>query len=222
MAGKRISAIVVIILIVITAMSTSWKNTVVSCNDKGYEISGDLGKLTEATVVEYNYKAEGETISGFEMIFATYGEQLKEGTVHVEVYEKGDKTLLGEGTIKASTIEDNELTKVKLNKKICLKNKEVRVIIYCEDFDKDKLLTMWMGEAEENEDTTTYVNGMKMKSSLLVFRQVEKKDAPYTWDLILITSMSFVVFCCMPGSILKKSIKESEEKDGPDQEISEA
>ena len=221
MNKKMISAIVLVMCIVVTIISTGVKNTVINCDDNEYSISGDLGELADGTVVEYNFKSNGETIQGLEFIFATYGEQLEDGVVRVEVYEKDSTKLLGEGKIKASAIEDNKLTMVKTGR-INLGKRDIRVVIYCEGFDEDRLLTMWMGDNEENEDSYTRVNGMHMKSSILVFKQIVTQEAPYTWDCILITSISFVVFCCMPGSLFDKSNGKSEEDNEPDEENTEA
>lgn len=221
MNKKRISAIVLVTCIVITIISTGVKNTVVDCDNKEYSITGDLGELADGTVVEYSFKGNGETIQGLEFIFATYGKEIKKGVVKTEIYDKHTNKILGEGKIKASAIEDNQLTMLKTGT-INLGKRNIRVVIYCEGFERNRLLTMWMGENSENKDGTTYVNGMRMKSNILAFRQVVTKEVPYTWDCILITSISFVVFCCMPGSLFEKSNGKSEEDNEPDKENTEA
>lgn len=205
-----------IAMLIFTISSVNIKNTVFSVNDSDYEATGNVGKISEGTIIEYNYKAKGEIVEGYEFSFATYGEKLKKGMVYVEVYDKQTTKLIGKGSIKANAIEDNELTMIKTNR-IKLGKKDVRVVVYCEDFEEDKQLTMWLGESKENENGLTKVNGVGLESNLLIFSRIVKKEAPYTWDMILLTSICFVAFCSVP--VVKDNQMEAE--DGVEEETAE-
>ena len=182
-------------------MSTGIKNTVIDVADSDYTNSGNVGQIAEGTAVEYSYKASGETIEGYEFLFATYGEELKKGTIYMKVYDGDTTKEIGSGQIQANTIEDNELTPIK-TERINLGKRNIRVILYCENFDPDKKVTLWLGKSSENEDGKTLVNGIALDNNLLIFSRKVTKEAPYTWDMILITSICFVIFCSVP--VVKK------------------
>lgn len=212
MSIKRISGIITALLLVLCIISTQIKNTIITSDTSDYTNSGNVGQLSEGTAVEFDYKANGETIRGYNLLFATYGEKITEGIVHINVYDKKSDKLLGSGKVNADAIEDNEMTLVKTGH-INLKNKQVRVIIYCEGFSEDKLVTLWLGNSDENSDGETYVNGMRLDNNLLIFSQKVTKEAPYTWDIILLTSISFVVFCSAPAKKKKDDQKGDKEED---------
>ncbi|MDE5781050.1 MAG: hypothetical protein K2I03_06180 [Lachnospiraceae bacterium] len=193
--------ILTIILFIMCIMSTGIKNTVIDVADSDYTNSGNVGQIAEGTAVEYSYKASGETIEGYEFLFATYGEELKKGTIYMKVYDGDTTKEIGSGQIQANTIEDNELTPIK-TERINLGKRNIRVILYCENFDPDKKVTLWLGKSSENEDGKTLVNGIALDNNLLIFSRKVTKEAPYTWDMILITSICFVIFCSVP--IVKK------------------
>ncbi|MBD5135797.1 MAG: hypothetical protein HDT39_07530 [Lachnospiraceae bacterium] len=193
--------ILTIILFIMCIMSTGIKNTVIDVDDSDYTSSGNVGQIAEGTAVEYSYKASGETIEGYGFLFATYGEELTEGTIHMDVYDGDTTEVIASGQIQANTIEDGELASIK-TERINLDNRNIRVILYCEDFDPDKLVTLWLGESSENEDGKTLLNGIALDNNLLIFSRKVKKEAPYTWDMILLTSICFVIFCSVP--VVKK------------------
>lgn len=195
---KKILGILTILLLVLSGLSTQIKNTVVEVDDSDYTNSGNVGQIAEGTAVEYSYQASGEVVEGYEFLFATYGEKLRKGTIYLKVYDKDTKEELGSGQIQANTIEDNELTLIKTNR-MNLGKREVRVILYCEDFETDKQVTLWLGNSKENEDGRTFVNGIPLDNNLLIFSMKVTKEAPYTWDMLLLTSICFVVFVSIPG-----------------------
>lgn len=190
--------ILTIIMIVMCIISTGIKNTVIDTEDSDYTISGNVGQIAEGTAVEYRYQASGETIEGYEFLFATYGEKLTEGTVCLEVYDGDTTELIADGQIQANAIGDNELTIIK-TERINLDNRNIRVILYCEGFTQDKLVTLWLGRSSENEAGKTLVNGIGLENNLLIFSRKVTKEAPYTWDMILLTSVCFLIFSSIPG-----------------------
>lgn len=207
---KTTVGILTIVLLVMSILSTNIKNTVIDVADSDYTNSGNVGQIAEGTAVEYRYKASDETIEGYEFLFATYGEELTKGTVYMDVYDADTSKIICSGYIKADAIEDNELTPIK-TERINLKNRDIRVILYCENFDPDKQVTLWLGKSSENEDGKTLVNGIALENNLLIFSRKVTKETPYTWDMILLTSISFVVFCCIPASKKEKQLGGNDE-----------
>lgn len=207
---KTTVGILTIVLLVMSILSTNIKNTVIDVADSDYTNSGNVGQIAEGTAVEYRYKASDETIEGYEFLFATYGEELTKGTVYMDVYDADTSKIICSGYIEADAIEDNELTPIK-TERINLKNRDIRVILYCENFDPDKQVTLWLGKSSENEDGKTLVNGIALENNLLIFSRKVTKETPYTWDMILLTSISFVVFCCIPASKKEKQLGGNDE-----------
>lgn len=207
---KTTVGILTIVLLVMSILSANIKNTVIDVADSDYTNSGNVGQIAEGTAVEYRYKASDETIEGYEFLFATYGEELTKGTVYMDVYDADTSKIICSGYIEADAIEDNELTPIK-TERINLKNRDIRVILYCENFDPDKQVTLWLGKSSENEDGKTLVNGIALENNLLIFSRKVTKETPYTWDMILLTSISFVVFCCIPASKKEKQLGGNDE-----------
>lgn len=207
---KRLFGILTIFLIIMCGVSANIKNTVVTVEDSGYTNRGNVGRMSEGTVVEYRYQASGETIEGYDFLFATYGEELSKGTVYMDVYDADSNETIAKGSIRVNAIEDNGLTFID-TKRVNLGSRDIRVILYCEGFETDKRITLWLGENNENEDGETFVNGVPLQNNLLIFSHKVTKEAPYTWDFILLTSICFVLYCSIPGRSKENQLGGSDE-----------
>ena len=210
---KRVLGIATIVLLVICAASTQVKSTVMDVDDADYQIESNVGQIEENMIVEYCYKASGETVDGYQVHFATYGESINKGRIYLEIYDADTNEMIGSGAVDADEIYDNEPTFIGTDK-VNLGKKNIRLVIYSQGFEKDKQVTMWMGTTEKTEDGKTLVNGLGQKSNLLIFERRITSEAPYTCDCILITSVCFVLFCCVPG-------KNKEEQPGGSDELEE-
>lgn len=194
---KSIFGILTIILLIMCVLSAGIKNTSVGVDESNYTNSTDVGHFSEGTAVEYRFKATGETIEGYGFLFATYGEELSKGRVCMNIYDSDTGKVIADGYIRADTIEDNKINIIK-TKRINLGRRNIRVILYCEDFEPDELMTLWLGENSENGEGETFVNGIPLENNLLIFGNKVTKEALYTWDVALLASLSFVVFCSIP------------------------
>lgn len=204
--------ILTIILFIMCVMSTRIKNTVIDVADSDYTNSSNVGQIAEGTAVEYRYQASDETIEGYEFLFATYEEELTKGTIYMEVYDGDNTEMIAKGQVQADTIEDGQLTPIK-TERVDLDNRNIRVILYCEGFELDKQVTLWLGKSSENKDGKTFINGIALENNLLIFSRKVTKEAPYTWDMILLTSICFVVFCSVPGVKKEKQLGGNNELD---------
>lgn len=210
---KRVLCVAVLIMLIVCAVSLDVRREVVSVDDAGYQIEGNVGQLEENMIVEYRYKASGNVVSGYQMYFATYGKEIENGTIYLEIYDADTNDMLVSSTVNAEEICDNEPTIIE-TEQFDTGKRNIRLVVYGEGFDEDRRVTLWLGTTKKTEDGTTMINGLGQKNNLLVFERKVTSEATYTWDCILVTSICFVLFCCVPG-------KNKEEQPGGSDELEE-
>lgn len=207
---KSVLGVAVLIMLIVCVASVDVRREVVSVDDADYQIEGNVGQLEENMIVEYRYKALGNVVSGYQMYFATYGKEIENGTVYLEVYDADTNDMLASSTVNAEEICDNEPTVIE-TEQFDTGKRNIRLVIYGEGFDEDRRVTLWLGTTKKTEDGITMVNGLGQKNNLLVFERKVTSEATYTWDCVLVTSMCFVLFCCVPGKNKKEQQGGSDE-----------
>ncbi len=205
---KKILGIICIVMAVLCLVSTQVKTAVYNIDDSEYSVEGNAGIIKNDTVIEYVYSASGDTVAGYEFMFATYGKKPTSGRILLDVFDDDTNELLGSGSVKAERIEDNEMVLIK-TKRIKTGDRKIRLVISAGDLKNDEKITLWLGKNDENKKSVTLIDGDREEDNLLVFSRIESKQAPYVWDMVLITAICFAVYC----SALKPEEEENSESD---------
>ena len=162
---KKVLGIICVVMAVLCIVSVGIRTTVYNTDDSEYSVEGNVGILKNDTVVEYVYRASGDTIAGYEFMFATYGKKLSDGKIMLDVFDDDTKELLGNGSVRADRIEDNEMVLIK-TKHIKSGDRKLRLVITACDLNEDEKITLWLGKNDENKKSETIVDGKKEENSL--------------------------------------------------------
>lgn len=213
---KKIFGIATLVLLILTILSTIFKTTVKNDTAIEYEQTKVTGYIEKDTVIEYVFTPK-EDIVGIKFLIGTYGKKITKGKLIVRVYDYESDEELAKADIEAADLRDNQFAFAGTGL-LQTKDRKLRVTIIGRGFLKSRGVTLWMGDNPLDEDGVTKVDNKKDKNNLIATTCYLVKDTPYTWELLLLTAVSFLMFIMQWDSVSNQVVSTEERKNEGEQE----
>ena len=189
---KKILGIATLVLLALTILSAIFKTTVK--NDTAIEDTQKkaVGYIEKDTEIEYVFTSE-EDIVGIKLLIGTYGKKITRGKLIIRIYDYESDELLVKTDIESENLRDNQFAYADTGK-LQTKDRKLKVMITGRDFFKSKGVTLWLGENTLDEYAVTRIDEQRQEDNLIITTCYLVKDTPYTWELLLLTAVCFLVF----------------------------
>lgn len=212
---KKIFGIATLILLVLTILSTIIKSTVKTDTAIDYKQTKVTGFIERETEIEYVFTPK-EDIVGMKFLIGTYGKKITKGKLIVTVYDYKTNEEIATANIEAENLRDNQFAFADTGL-IETKDRKLKVTIHSNGFVKGRYIALWLGDNSLDEDGDTRINNRKNKENLIVTTCYLVKDTPYTWELVLLTAVCFLIFI-MQWNGKSQQVPLKERKDDSEQE----
>ncbi len=189
---KKIFGITTLVLLVLTILSTVLKSTVKTDTVTNFKQVKVTGQIEKETAIEYVFTPEDDIV-GIKFLIATYGKIVTRGKLIVTIYDYKTNEEIARTEIKAENMWDNQFAFADTGQ-IETKDRKLRVTIIGRDFIKNRYVALWMGTSSLDEDAVTRINNSKNNENMIATTCYLVKDTPYTWELMLLTAVSFLMF----------------------------
>ncbi|MCI8669064.1 MAG: hypothetical protein HFI34_06030 [Lachnospiraceae bacterium] len=189
---KKIFGIAVLVLLALTILSAIFKTSVKNDTSIEYTQKKAVGYVEKDTEIEYVFTPQ-EDIVGIKLLIGTYGKKITRGKLIIRIYDYESDELLVKTDIESENLRDNQFAYADTGK-LQTKNRKLKVLITGREFWRSKGVTLWLGENSLDEYSVTKVDELRQKDELIITTSYLVKDTPYTWELLLLTAVCFLVF----------------------------
>lgn len=189
---KKIFGIATLVLLALTILSAIFKTSVKNDTSIEYTQKKAVGYLEKDTEIEYVFTSE-EDIVGIKLLIGTYGKKITRGKLIIRIYDYESDELLVKTDIEAEDLRDNQFAYADTGK-LQTKDRKLKIMITGRDFWRSRGVTLWLGENSLDENSITRVDDLRQKDELVITTSYLVKDKPYTWELLLLTAVCFLVF----------------------------
>ena len=189
---KKILGIATLVLLALTIVSAIFKTSVKNDTAIEYTPKEAVGYIEKDTEIEYVFTPE-EDIVGIKLLIGTYGKKITRGKLIIRIYDHESDELLVKTDIDSEGLRDNQFAYADTGK-LQTKARKIRVMITARDFWRSKGVTLWLGDNSLDEYSVTRVDDLRQEDDLIITASYLVKDTPYTWELLLLTAVCFLVF----------------------------
>lgn len=191
---KRVFLIITVIMAIMAAVSFGIKTDVKVETKNNLANKTTCGKINSKRNIQYIFTPK-ENIVSFNILVGTYDKILEWGDLFINVYDYNTEKLIGKASVNARGFRDNQYIEA-ITGKMNVKDKKIIVEITGKGFNRNMNPTLWFGDNGLDEDSQTYIDGVKSKDQLIINTNYTVKETPYTFELILLTAFSFILYCC--------------------------
>lgn len=211
---KKIFGIATLVLLLLTILSVVVKSTVRTDTTIGNTQTGIAGDIKKDTVIESVFTPKVDIV-GLKFLFATYGKKITRGKLIVKIYDDKTNEQLAKTNIEAEHFKDNDFVFAKTGL-LDTKGRKIRVTIEGRDFSESKYVTLWIGKNQIDKNLITNIDNKRISDNLIFTTTYLVKDNPYTWELVLLSTICFLMFVMQWDEkvVVEKQVNEqSESKD---------
>lgn len=168
--------------------------------------SNNVGPLKSGDKIEYRFICGTKNLSGIDVLVATYGNVVENGTIDFELIDCSDNSVVIKKEISVSEIKDNRYLSISFD--TIEKTKDIEYMCSFEIVNTNVPITFWTDNAIE---TKIELNNKSLSGNLIIKTYELQITRPYVWDSILVLMTLSAILALINDKVLEKNNDVNEE-----------